>query len=411
MIRRYLIVLVGLCLCLACFGLDLEAAQAVPESIKVSSVLSLTGVMAASGSQLKAGYEIFAEQINASGGIYVKEYDKKLPLELRVLDDESDGLKTQAQLEVANSWGAVANLGGIGCSSFEMGTPIAQKNKMVWIGVGCGGWMPHQLGNKWLFSVFMKTPFFSTLVFDMLDSMAEPAPKKIAIFEINQLDCQETALYWRQAAQNRGYAIVFDKKYPAGTRDFSALITGAKAAGAEILLAYPIPPMGPTIVKQMKELDFSPKLVYWVRAPATNIFGPSLGPLSDYICTPVSWSNQLNIPGNEYINKKHMEMYGRPGDPVVGDAYAAAQVMAAAIKNAGTLDRTAVRDAVAATDMETVVGRIRFSDQGWAEDRLLLVVQWMGGKLNIVHYNEAGKEYRKFIPTSPLRWQKSWSER
>jgi branched-chain amino acid transport system substrate-binding protein len=156
-------------------------AQAAPKTIKISSVLSLTGKMSGMGTQIKPSYEIFADQVNAKGGIYVKKYGKKIPVELRVLDDESDGLKTQTQLEVANSWGAVANLGGLGCGSFEMGTPICQKNKMVWVGPGCGGWMPHQLGNEWLYSIFFKTPFFSPLVFDMIQTQPKPWPNKVAV--------------------------------------------------------------------------------------------------------------------------------------------------------------------------------------------------------------------------------------
>jgi ABC-type branched-subunit amino acid transport system substrate-binding protein len=93
------------------------------------------------------------------------------------------------------------------------------------------------------------------------------------------------------------------------------------------------------------------------------------------------------------------------------NAYAAAQVLAAAIEKPGTLERKAIRDAIAATDMETVVGRIQFTEHGWAKDRMLLVVQWIGGKLNIVHYNKAGEKYKKYIPLSPLEWQKEWSKR
>jgi branched-chain amino acid transport system substrate-binding protein len=385
--------------------------QAAPESIKISSVLSLTGPMSAMGTQIKPSYEIFADKVNAEGGIYVKEYGKKIPVELRILDDESDGLKTQAQLEVTNSWGAVANLGGLGCASFEMGTPVCMKNKMTWVGPGCGGWMPHQLGNEWLFSIFMKTPFFSPMVFDMILGQPGYKPKKVAIFEINELDAREAAMYWLQAAKIKGFDVVFHKRYAAGTKDFSALITGAKVAGAEILLAYPLPPMGPAIVKQMKELDFSPKLMYWVRAPEGAGFGPSLGELADYVTLPCAWSPKLKFPGNDYLNAQYEKKMGRPSDLIVGSAYSAFQVLAAGIEKAGTLDRTAIRDAVRATDMMTVCGPMRFTDQGWAKDRLLVVLQWMGGQQNIVYTNEFGKKFGDMVPVTPLKWQPKWSER
>jgi branched-chain amino acid transport system substrate-binding protein len=140
-------------------------------------------------------------------------------------------------------------------------------------------------------------------------------------------------------------------------------------------------------------------------------FGPSLGPLSDYVCVPVSWSEYLLLPGNDYLTEHYKKITGRLGDPIVGPAYAAAEILFDAIQRAGTLDRTAIRDAVRATDMETVCGRIKFSDQGWAVDRMILVAQWMDGKRQIVYTNEPGRKYGDKVPITPFKWQPKWSER
>jgi branched-chain amino acid transport system substrate-binding protein len=386
-------------------------AQAAPNAIKVSAVLSLTGPMADQGIQLKYAYEIFVDKVNAAGGVYVKKLGKKLPIELRVLDDESSGQKTQTQLEAANSWGAVANFGGLGCSSFEMGTPICQKNKMTWIGPGCGGWAPHLRGNDFLFSDFAKNKYFAPMAIDMLASLPEPRPKKIAIFEINQLDAQEAYQFWSEAAKKAGFPIVFHQKYPAGTKDFSAMITGAKAAGADVLFAYPIPPEGPAIIKQMKELDFSPKVVHFVRAPEGAGFGPALGPLADYVTLPVAWSDKFKFPENDYLIAKFKEKTGKGPDLVAGNAYAAGQILVAAIEKAGTLDRIAIRDAVRATNMMTVSGPIQFSDVGHAKDKVLVIAQWLGGDRKIVFTNDAGRKFPKQVPVTPLKYMPKWSER
>ncbi|MFH1490377.1 MAG: amino acid ABC transporter substrate-binding protein, partial [Pseudomonadota bacterium] len=370
----------------------------------------MTGGMAGNGIQLHEAYQILVDKINAEGGIFIKEYGKKLPIEYRMLDDESDGQKTQTQLEVANSWGALANLGGLGCASFELGTPIAQKNKMTWVGPGCGGWAPHQIGNKWLFSVFSKTPFMGTLPFDMIREQPGPKPSKVAIFEINQLDAQEEVGYWKEAMKG-DFQLVFHKKYPAGTKDFSALITGAKTAGADILLAYPVPPAGPAIIKQMKELDFSPRVIHFVRAAEGSRFGPSLGALSDYVTLPIGWSDKYQFPGNDYLHKKFKEKTGKGPDLVAGNAYASGEVLFAAIEKAGTLDKTAIRDAVRATDMMTCSGPIKFSDVGHPEGKVLAVAQWIGGDRKIVHTNEFGKKFPKEVPVTPLKYAPKWSER
>jgi len=106
-----------------------------------------------------------------------------------------------------------------------------------------------------------------------------------------------------------------------------------------------------------------------------------------------------------------MERHGKPAEVITGPGYAAAQVLVDAIERAGNLDREAIRDAVKATDMETVQGRIKFSPQGWAEDHLILMIQWMGGEQNIVYYNEPGEKYKDMIPKKAFKWQPKWSER
>ena len=407
MVKTLLICTLALLLTVSLGGVSLAA----PKSIKVSGVISLTGKMSGQGIQLKEAYEILVEKINNEGGVFVKEYGKKLPIEFRVLDDESDGQKTQTQLETANSWGAVANLGGLGCSSFEMGTPICQKNKMTWIGPGCGGYAPHLQGNDWMYSVFHKTVTFSPLIFEMLMEQPEPRPKKMAIFEINQLDAQEATEFWKEGAAKHGFEIVFHQKYPAGTKDFSAMITGAKAAGADILMAYPVPPNGPTIVKQMKELDFAPKVVQFIRAPEGSNFGPALGPLADYMTLPVAWSDKFEFPENDYLRKKFVEKTGKGPDLVAGNAYASGQVLFKAIEEAGTLDRTAIRDAVKKADVMTVAGPVKFDKVGVPVDKALVVVQWMGGDRKIVYANKYAKQFPKQIPVTPLKYQPAWSKR
>jgi branched-chain amino acid transport system substrate-binding protein len=247
----------------------------------------------------------------------------------------------------------------------------------------------------------------------MLDNMPEPRPKKIAIFQINQLDCQEAVHFLKERAKRGDYEIVFHQKYPVGTSDFSALITGAKAAGADVLFAYPIPPKAPAIVKQMKELDFNPRLCFWIRGPDTKTFSKVLGPLADYITVPTTWSTLLQLPGCAELSAEHRERYGRAPESAVGSAYAAYQVLADAIERAGNLNRAAIRDALRTTDMDTVAGRIRFSQEGWAIDLPIFVLQYQDGDPvpRIVYYNKPCKRYKDQIPKVPLRWQAKWSER
>ena len=77
--------------------LGLWPSLATAQAVKIGAVVPLTGRYGPGGAQVRTGYEIAVEQINASGGVTLA--GKKTPLELVVLDDESDATKTVARLE------------------------------------------------------------------------------------------------------------------------------------------------------------------------------------------------------------------------------------------------------------------------------------------------------------------------
>ena len=87
-----------------------------------------------------------------------------------------------------------------------------------------------------------------------------------------------------------------------------------------------------------------------------------------------------------------------------GPAYASIQIIAAAIETTGTLDTTKIRDAIAATDMITVIGRVKFRPNGTLIDPCPAVVQWQGGTQKLVW----PKEFREASFVYPIP---SWKER
>ena len=129
---------------------------AAAQAVKVGAVIPLTGRYGAGGAQIRAGYEIAVEHVNAAGGVTVG--GKKQPLELSLLDDESDATKTVARLESLAGQGVVAYLGGFGSDLHNAAAGIAEKNKTPYLGVAFALHKVHQQGFKYLFSPFWKSP-------------------------------------------------------------------------------------------------------------------------------------------------------------------------------------------------------------------------------------------------------------
>lgn len=381
--RRGSVVVVTLLLLAAVGGLALEAAA---QSIKVGAVVPLTGRYAGGGAQVKVGYEIAVEDINRAGGVTVG--GKKMPLELILLDDESDATKTVSRMESLAAQGVVAYLGGFGSDLHAAAASVAEKNGTPYLGVAFALLGIHQQGFKYLFSPFWKSPEVKE-IYTLLGTLpAAERPRSIAIFQEKTDWGREIATSWTARGKEAGYTIVVHAEYAPGSKDFSEMILKAKAANAEAVFAVPTPPDGMTIVKQMKELDYNPKLTLFVRAPDPPVWGKNLGKDGDYVLLAPGWHNAMRYPGVKELNEAHTKRLNRPADPMVGPSYACIQILAAAITRVGALDKGKIRDAIAATDMTTVIGPVKFRADGTGMVQMVFV-QWLKGRQELVWPKES----------------------
>jgi branched-chain amino acid transport system substrate-binding protein len=379
---RFLVALLS-SLVLAGLGPVAAAAQA----IKVGAVVPLTGRYGAGGAQVRAGYEIAVEHINAGGGVTVG--GKKMPLELIVLDDESDATKTVSRLETLAAQGVVAYLGGFGSDLHAAAASVAEKNRIPYLGVAFALNKVHQQGFRYLFSPFWKSPDIGQQLPALLLSI--PAPervKTVAIFQEKTDWGREMAAAWVDGGKVAGYQVVVQGEYAPGAKDFSDLILQAKAANVDAVFALPTPPDGVTMIKQMKELGYTPKLSLFIRAPDAPIWSKNLGKDGDYVVFAPGWHHGVKAPGVKELNDAHAAKIGRPADPITGPAYACVQILAAALTRAGSLDREKVRDAIAATDMTTVIGAVKFRPDGTGIVQAVFD-QWINGKQEMVWPKES----------------------
>src|SRR6266436_7772195 len=367
--------------------LGLWPSLATAQAVKLGAVVPLTGRYGPGGAQVRTGYEIAVEQINASGGMTFA--GKKTPLELVVLDDESDATKTVARLESLASQGVAGYLGGFGSDLHAAAASVAEKNRIPYLGVAFALQKIHQQNFRYLFSPFWKSPDIGHATQGLLELIpAGERPRTVAIFQEKTDWGREMAAAWTEAGKTAGYQVALNGEYAPGAKDFSDLILKAKAANADVLLALPNPPDGMTIVKQMKELGFTPRLSFFIRAPDAQIWSRNLGKDGDFMVLAAGWHHAMKGAGVKELNDAHQKKFGRPADPLVGPAYACVEILAAAVTRAGFPDREKVRDAIAATNMNTVIGRVKFRPDGTGIVPQALL-QWQNGKQELVWPKEA----------------------
>jgi branched-chain amino acid transport system substrate-binding protein len=383
--RLFLVLSILGTLLLLSFGM-VGAQDDGPETIRIGATVPLTGRYAGGGAQVQRGYQIGVDDINAAGGVMVEEYGRQIPLELVLLDDESDPVKTVSNLEdlYAND-DVVVYLGGFGSDLHAAAAAVAEVNAVPYLGVAFALWDAHQQGYEYLFSPFPKSPDLSRTMFEFLNATLAEAdrPLRVGILQESTDWGIELVGFWEADAAEFGYEVVAHEQYAPGTTDFSNLILAMRDADVQLLLTLPNPPDGLTLFTQMAELNWTPAHSLVIRAPDPPTWGQNLGVVGDFVSSMPGWHNAMAFEGVEHLNEVHIEMMERPADPIVGPSYALIQILAAAIEEAGTLDRDAIRDAIAATDMETVIGPVTFNEDGTG-NVVTAILQMQNGRQQLI---------------------------
>jgi branched-chain amino acid transport system substrate-binding protein len=379
-------------------------ASSPPNAIKVGAAVSFTGGFASGGLESKFGYEQAVADINKEGGVFVKEFNKQIPLELVIEDDESNSTKCVARLEKLHSVDkVVAYLGPYGSTLCAAASGIAEKNRVPILAVSFSLLAPHQQGYKYLFSPFAKTDTGLEAIFATIDTLSKAQrPSKVAIFAEKTDWGEELLRLAPDSAKKRGYAVVADKSYAVGTKDYSSLIIAAKSANAEIVIGVPTPPDGIAVMRQIKELDYNPRVVIFWRAAGTPLWAANLKQDGDYVGYVSNWDHNFKYPGCPELVAAYKAKHNKLPAVTVGVTYSCVQILADAIRRAGTLDRNKIRDAIAATDMTTVQGPVKFRPDGVGITPVA-IMQWQKGVSQVIYHEK--------FTTSPLLLMPKWSER
>jgi branched-chain amino acid transport system substrate-binding protein len=363
-------------------GISIPAYSAdAPKTIKIGILVSLTGPDAQTGGPAKLGVEMALDEINKAGGVMVKEFGKKIPLEPVILDMETNPEKAIARAEAFNAQGIPIC---IGTTLVGAASEIFEKNKLPVIAsiMTINGVMDR--GFKYFFNIGTLNSDIVQTVFDMFAALPKGTmPTKWAFIKETSDFSTELFVFAKQQAAKRGITVTYEGQYAMMTPDMSALINGAKASGAEVVFSFPTPPDAITMLKQMAQLGYKPKANIILRASDDPSWG-KIGALGNLAIGSPDWHPGLNYKGVKELNDAVKAKTGQPANPSVGPVYASVKVAAAAIEKAGKLDRGAIRDALAKIDMDTIVGHVKFGPKNERVNTLRPVVQWQNNNMELV---------------------------
>ena len=362
---------------------SLYAAPA-KDKIRVGWVTSLSGPLASSVAPTYGmAYDMWIEETNAKGGIFVKEYGKKLPLEILKYDDKSEVGNMTKLLEKCILQDKVDFVfSPYSTAMLFAAAPICNKYKYVMLGGPGGALKLKQILKKgtYFFSVLNMA---DTQIPPLVQILAEHNVKKVAIIyleDLHGIEYRDTAL---PELKKRGIEVAFAKGIPFGTKDCIPLLKDAKAADVDAFLAFVYPDEAFMLTGQAMEVNFSPKAFFITVGPFLAEYRNAFGKNAEGIMGAGAWNPKVSPAAKEFAEayQKRFKLEPAYWGPLF--FYSSCQFFEKAIETAGTLDQTKIRDIIATHTFDTAMGPMKF-ENGLNTTHPGEIGQWQNGVFEII---------------------------
>jgi branched-chain amino acid transport system substrate-binding protein len=393
--KGMVISLVILSACALIFSGYAQAAKA-PKEIRVGCVSSVTGMYAGMSDGGVFGLQAAIEDINKQGGVFVKEYGRKIPIKLTVLNSESDPQKAgtlaeslilqdhvqflichnepppmHAPVAAVAARHKVPHLANVAVMEpwLAMRSAVSPPWTYTW-GLGFAIATPAAPGSIW------DKPGYTVVSNwkEEIERFGNQTNMKAGVFSSDDPDGVGWYALFPPTLKDLGCDVIgVDKKlglFPFETTDFSSIIQEWKNNNVQILWGNCPAPIFGSLWKQAHMLGFQPKIVSVDRAALyyTDVVAWG-GDLPNGIGTTTFWTPDIKIfeaigdttPMSLY--ERWLKKKKRPMNFAMGFGYQVVQVLVDSIERASTLNADAVLKAIGETDMMTMYGHVKFDQK------------------------------------------------
>ncbi|HEY1541042.1 MAG TPA: amino acid ABC transporter substrate-binding protein [Xanthobacteraceae bacterium] len=355
------------------------AAQAPSgEPIKIGFSVSLTGGLASSGKAHLLSKQIWAEEVNAKGGLLGR------PVKLVYYDDQTNAATVPGIYAKLIDVDKVDLVMGAATNLIVAAMPqIMQHKKMVMVLLALGSNAEFKYPKY-----FQSAPFgpdskgvLSNAFFEVAQTIT-PRPKTVALVGADAEFSNNVLTGARVNAKKFGLRIVYDRSYPPNTVDYSPIVRAIQATNPDIVLVASYPPDSVGMVRAASEIGLKTQL--FGGAMVGMQYASLMGQLGDKLNRVVNYhffvpSPKMNFPGIEEFLAKYQARAAAAGVDPLGFyqppfAYAAMQVLARAVTATGSLDDDKLAAYIHKNAFQTIVGEIKFNELGeWATARPIMV--------------------------------------
>ena len=361
---------------LAFLILSVSFACAQAAELRLGLSLSLSGKYAQLGLMNEKAYRLWEQDVNRRGGIQGR------PVRLNIVDDQSDPARAREIYEDFITRQKVdLMLGPYSSEITDAVAEVAEQYRYPLLSSGGSADTLWQKGRKYLFGVYITASKYSI---GMLELLVQSGIGRIAIVATDDSfgkAIQAGTLDW---AKRFEVSAVHSSDFRKGTAEIESHIRAAQASGADALIIAGHFDDSVNARQILRKIGWTPKVFYATVGPAIQKYADTLKADADYAFSSSQWEPGLPFPGTREFAKAFTEAYKTEPSYHAASAYAAGQILEAAVRKAQSLDREKLRDTLSSLDTMTVMGRYGVDRDGKQVRHFAVTVQWQKGRKEIV---------------------------
>ena len=380
-----------------------------PTVITFGAPVSLTGSLSHEGTDTLNGYNLWADQVNAHGGIKIG--GTSYQVKIKSYDDGSSAQKSaQLTKQLITSDKVNFLLGPYGSAATLTDEVIAEQYQLPMVEGNGAAQAIFAKNNPYIFGVLSPSPEYAGAMIKAAMALPTP-PKTIAIINANDAFSTEVATAAKSLATTDGMEVVYTQSYPANASDLSGILTQIKTSAhggvPDMILGSGHENEALTTIKQAKQLGVNPKLWAFTVGPALPDFATTLSGDANYVIGSSQWTPQVKYQGTDIFGtaQNFEQLYKAKYN--VEPSYQAAESAAcgvayqAALESANSLDAAKVKAALASLNITTFYGPIQFSANGENNTKPMVTIQIQSGKVVTVYPSDVANATFLY-PTPPF---------
>ncbi len=363
------------------------AAADAPAKILIGTTVSESGYMAEDSIPSFKGRKLAVDLINKQGGVMLSKYNKRVPAELVYYDDKSEpstAVKSFERLATRDKVDFFLSAHGSELS-FAV-AKIAETSKIpmtIYAGYANKIWTQ---GYKWIFNVGPTASQYSQAFVGLVKGL--PEKLKVGLIHEDGLWAKAVSEAMVKFGKEAGLDFAVVDVYPADSKDVSASINKVIAGGYPIIGTVSHVRNDLLVTRAILEMGVANKfqMIYVQTATGYPSFAEKFKPeqIQGIVGTSV-WASSIKTFYNQEFQTEYKKAYGEAPSWVSAIGFAGAQAMLEAIQAAGDIDRDKVREAFLSHPIKTIIGDLKFAQDGTSAGSALVCPQMQNGVPEVVY--------------------------